>query len=65
MDDFESRLKDLEQRQRERDEKPRKQVFGSREVPISTIFLRDGKTGAVAQVEYDAATGALRVTKVR
>lgn len=65
MADLETRVRELEQKQRERDQRPQKSVLGSRDVPLLTIFLRDGKTGAVAQVDYDSSAGALRVTKVR
>ena len=65
MDDLETRVRELEQKQRERDEKAQKLVLGTQQVPLTTIYLRDGKTGAVSKVDYDSSTGALRVTKVR
>ena len=65
MADLETRVKELEQKQRERDQRAQKSVLGSRDAPLTTVFLRDSRTGAVAQVDYDSSTGALRVTKVR
>lgn len=68
MDDVKAlirRVDELERKLRERVDKPQRRIVGSADVPLLTIFLKDGKTGSVASVDYDSSTGALRVTKVR
>ena len=55
---LESRLEDLAERL---------SVYesGSDKNPNRAMYVSDGKDGAVAKVDFDAAAGTLRVTKVR
>jgi hypothetical protein len=62
---LEDRVRELEQLVREILNRPQRNVFGSRDTPLAKVYLRDGKTGSVAEVDYDAANATLRTTKVR
>lgn len=64
-DVLERRVRELEQKVRERLDKRQRDVQGTVDVPVQRIYLRDGKTGSIAVVDYDSASGTLRVEKVR
>ena len=55
---LESRLQDLAERL---------SVYqsGSDKNPNSAVFVKDGESGSVAKLDYNATSGTVRVTKVR
>lgn len=64
-DVLERRVKELEQKVRERLDRRQRDVQGTVDVPVQKLYLRDGKTGSIAVVDYDSANGTLRIEKVR
>lgn len=64
-DDLVRRVEALERELRESRVQKQRQVFGTQDVPLQRVYIRDGQTGSVAQADYDAAAGTWRLTKVR
>lgn len=62
--DLEARIRELEQEVRKL-KKAQQNVLGTRDNPIRATYLVDGKTGAVARVDYDSANSTVRTTKER
>lgn len=65
LDQMEKRLKKLESQFAQLSERPRESEYGTLSRPTNKVFLRDAKTGAVAEVDFDSVNDAVRVKKVR
>ena len=60
---LEERVARLERELRGRRQQSTTTDQGTRDRPLTRTYYRDPKTGTVARVEYDSATGALVPTK--
>ena len=68
MDDLNSlkrRIQTLESRLEDLAERLSAYQSGSDKNPNSAVYVKDGKSGSVAALDYDAANDSVRVTKVR
>ena len=65
MEDLARRVDELEQKVRELTERPQKATLGTNSNPISKLFMKDSRTGAVAEVDYDRENSGIRTKEVR
>ena len=65
IDQLKKRIAKLESQFAQLTERPRGSEYGTISRPTNKILLKDGATGAVAEVDFDSASGAIRVKKVR
>ena len=64
-DDLVRRMDELEQKVRELTERAQKATLGTNSNPISKLFIKDSRTGAVAEVDYDRENSGIRTKEVR
>ena len=59
------RVQTLESRVEDLAERLSAYQSGSDKNPNTAVYVKDGKSGSVAALDYDAENGTVRVTKVR
>jgi len=65
LDDLVKRVERLERELREERTKKQRDVEGTADRPVQTLYVRDPQTGSVGRLEYDSDANAARWTKER